>query len=378
MLSGLGLRLVFSTALVAVGVGAGAARAQDDLDALPPAELAERAKQEGQVVVYAFTSRIARVEQAFEAAYPGIDLVPFAMSSTQQIARLKFESGAGIANAGVAYISDAPVVQEELVTPGILQNYIPPDFKDRVPMEHQEPLLANRLSTKVLMYNEEAHPDGAPVRNLWELTLPEWRGRVVMVDPLVRGDYLDLMAEIVAQDEAMASAYEAQVGKPIKHEDGVESAGEQWLADLFANGVVLVSNTDAVNDAVGKKGQANPPVGFTTYPDRRDNEEEGRALQIANEVEPAPGILFPASLAVVKDAPHPAAARLLIHFMMGDDSPTGGDAFQPFYVAGDYATRTDIEPHPDAIPLDELRAWPIDPERLVEIQDVADLILTLQ
>lgn len=376
MRNGWGLRLALAAALAAPALGAAGAQ---ELDALPPAELAARAQQEGQVVVYAFTSRIARVEQAFEAAYPGIDLVPFDMSSTQQIARLKSESEAGIANADVAYISDAPVVFEELVKTGILQRYVPPDFKDRVPAEHQEPLLANRLSTKVLMYNEEAHPDGAPVTNLWELTLPEWRGRVVMVDPLVRGDYLDLMAEIVLQEDAMAKAYEAQFGRPIELKEGFASAGEQWLGDLFANGVVLVNNTDAVNDAVGKKGQANPPVGFTTYSDRRDNEEEGRALQIANAVEPAPGILFPASLAVVKDAPHPAAARLLIHFMMGDDSPTGGDAYKPFYVPGDYATRTDIEPHPDAVPLEELRAWRIDPERLVEVrQDVADLILTLQ
>ena len=30
---------------------------------------------------------------------------------------------------------------------------------------------------------------------------------------------------------------------------------------------------------------------------------------------------------MVDKAPNPAAARLLIHFMMGDDSPTGGDAY---------------------------------------------------
>jgi iron(III) transport system substrate-binding protein len=44
----------------------------EDLDALIAA-----AEAEGQVVVYSFTSRISRVETAFEAAYPGIDLVPF-------------------------------------------------------------------------------------------------------------------------------------------------------------------------------------------------------------------------------------------------------------------------------------------------------------
>jgi iron(III) transport system substrate-binding protein len=48
-------------------------------------------------------------------------------------------------------------------------------------------------------------------------------------------------------------------------------------------------------------------------------------------------------------------------------------------VAGDYATRTDIVPHPDAAPLGEFSTWSIDPVRIAEIRDdVGDLILTLQ
>ena len=96
------------------------------------------------------------------------------------------------------------------------------------------------------------------------------------------------------------------------------------------------------------------------------------------DVEPASGISFPAMLALVKGAEHPNAARLLIHFMMGDDSETGGEAYKPFYVPGDYATRTDITPHPDAVPLADLNAWYIDPVKSSEIRaTVADFILGL-
>jgi iron(III) transport system substrate-binding protein len=177
----------------------------------------------------------------------------------------------------------------------------------------------------------------------------------------------------------MAAAYEELYGQPIELDDGIENAGEQWIADLFANGVILVDDTDTVNEAIGLIGQENPPIGFSTYSDRRDNEEEGWALQLANDVVPSPGIAFPALLGIVRDAQHPAAARLLIHFMMGDDSPTGGSGYAPFYVPGDYATRTDIEPHPDAVPLEEFNAWRINPEATFEIrQEVADFILVLQ
>ncbi|WGF87739.1 ABC transporter substrate-binding protein [Marinivivus vitaminiproducens] len=350
-----------------------------DLETLTAAELLPQAQVEGKVTVYAFTSRIGRVEEAFEAVYPGIDMVTFDMSSTEQIARIKSEAAAGIAGADVVYISDAPVVLTELLAEGQVARHVPPRMQDRVPAAFQTPLLAQRLSTKVLMYNEESYPDGSPVANLWDLTKPEWAGRVVMVDPLQRGDYLDLMTEIVLRSDAMAEAYQAAFGEPIALDDGIDSAGEQFIADLFANDVVLVGSTDDANVAIGAKGQADAPVGFTSYSDRRDNEDEGWALQVANDVAPANGIVFPAYLAVTPNAASPAAARLAIDFMMGDDSDTGGAAFAPFYVAGDWATRADIAPHPDAIPLAEFNGWQIDPAKTAAIRaEVADLILTLQ
>ncbi len=350
--------------------------AGSELDGLSMEELAERAAEEGEVVVYSFTSRIAEVETAFEEAYPEVDLIGLDISSTEQITRLQAEAEAGVAEADVAYISDAPVVIGDLVEEGILTRYVPPDVADTVPQEFTEPLLSNRLSTKVLMYNEEAHPDGPPVDNLWALTEPEWRGRVVSVDPLVRGDYLDLMTEIAMQDEAMAQAHEEHFGQPAENPD---EAGEQWIRDLFANEPVLVDDTDNVNAAIGAVGQADPPIGFTSYSDRRDNEDEGWALQVAEGVQPAVGITFPALLGLVRDAPHPAAARLAIAFLMGDDSETGGPGYEPFYVAGDYAARDNITDHPDALPLDELNAWQIDPAALYEERDqIADLVLTLQ
>ena len=350
-----------------------------DLDTLSAEELLVQAQQEGQVTVYAFTSRIGRVEEAFEAAYPGIDMISFDISSTEQIARIRSEAQAGVAGADVFYMSDAPVVLTDLVADDLVAAYVPPRVEELVPDQFRSPLLAQRLSTKVLMYNEEAFPDGAPVKNLWDLTKPEWSGRVIMVDPLQRGDYLDLMTEIVLQSDAMASAYEAAFGEAITLDDGIDNAGQQFIADLFANDLVLVGSTDDVNAAIGALGQDNPPIGFTSYSDRRDNEDEGWALQVANEVEPANGIVFPAFLALNPQTEHPAAARLLVDFMMGDESETGGPAFAPFYVAGDWATRTDIAPHPDAIPLADFTGWQIDPAATAEIRaEVADFILTLQ
>ncbi|MGW2095093.1 ABC transporter substrate-binding protein [Promicromonospora sukumoe] len=350
-----------------------------DWTALDHAELVERAEEEGQVTVYAFTSRIAAIEESFEAEYPGIDVVASDISSSELITRLASEHTAGTATADVAYVSDAPVVVTELLADGVLTPYLPARLADSLPQEFQEPLVANRLSTKVLMYNEDAYPDGSPVTNLWELTEQDWAGKVVLVDPNVRGDYLDLATEMSLRADEMAAAYADHFGEELALEDGVPDAGLQFMKNLYANDAVLVDDTDTVNAAVGATGQDDPPVGFTSYSDRRDNEDEGWALQVADGVAPANGIVFPAYLGVTANAANPAAARLLIDHMMGDDSETGGPGFEPFYVAGDYPTRTDVVAPDDALPLDELGAWQIDAETSAERRDdVADFLLTIQ
>lgn len=369
------------TALVLAACAPSAAEpaaSETDWESMTHDELVAAAEEEGTVSVYAFTSRIASVEEAFEAQYPAIDVVASDISSTELIQRLASEHAAGSVTADVAYVSDAPVVVTELLADGILTPYLPPRVADVLPAEHQQPLAANRISTKVLMYNEEAYPDGAPVDNLWALTEDEWAGKVVLVDPTVRGDYLDLVTEMSLRADEMAEAYQAHFGEEITLDDGVEDAGLQFVADLYANDAVLVDDTDTVNAAVGATGQQDPPVGFTTYSDRRDNEDEGWALQVADGIAPSPGIAFPALLGLTAAPANPAAARLLIDFMMGDDSETGGAGFEPFYVAGDYPTRTDVVAPEGAVSLDELGAWTIDAEASAERRDaVSDFLLTL-
>src|SRR5690606_8359743 len=135
----------------------------------------------------------------------------------------------------------------------------------------------------------------------------------------VRGDYLDLATELSLRADEMADAYAEHFGEEITLEDGVLDAGLQFMKNLYANDAVLVDNTDTVNAAVGATGQEAPPVGFTSYSDRPDNEDEGWALQVAEGGVPAPGIGFPAYLGVTAGAENPAAARLLIDYMRGDD-----------------------------------------------------------
>ncbi|EMS95621.1 extracellular solute-binding protein [Agrobacterium tumefaciens str. Cherry 2E-2-2] len=368
------------TALCLAGLFAVPAIGQtSDLDKMTPEQLLPLAQKEGSVTVFSLSSRIARVEKAFEAKYPGVDFIGLDMSSTKQIARLEAEQQAGVHAVDVLYLADTPVVFTKLLSKGAVTNYLPPRVAGQINDNNKAPLLAHRLSTKVLMYNEKAYPKGSPITNLWQLTLPEWRGKVLMVDPSQRGELLDLLTEITLHPDEMAAAYKTQFGKEIEVEAKLQGAGEQFVKDLFENDLILVPNSDVLNKSVGDVNAKAPPVAFGTYSDRRDNKKEGWALQIANDVEPANGILFPAVLALANKAPHPAAARLAIDFMFGDDSPTGGAAYEPFDVPGDYATRETIRDNPDSVKLEELEAWTINPEKTAAARNrVADLIITLQ
>ena len=82
----------------------------EDLDGLTPEQLLPLAKKEGSVTVFSLSSRIAKIEKAFEDAYPGIDLIGLDMSSTKQIARVEAEQQAGVHAVDVLYIADTPVV----------------------------------------------------------------------------------------------------------------------------------------------------------------------------------------------------------------------------------------------------------------------------
>ncbi|MEX2374194.1 MAG: ABC transporter substrate-binding protein, partial [Dehalococcoidia bacterium] len=324
---------------------------------MSPEELYEMALDEGQVTVWSLSSRIAQVEVAFEEQYPGIDLIGLDINSTNQIARLIAEQNAGINAVDVLYMSEAPTVFGELVPDGRLIRYLPPRIEGQIAEDLTQPLVTHRLSSRALMYNEAAYPDGSPITNLWQLTTPEWRSKVLMEDPTQRGEVLDLLTEIALRDDEMAAAYEEQFGEAIAVDSHLDGAGQQFIQDLFENDLILIASSSTVRASVGDKDAQDPAVGFMTYSSMRDNEQEGWALQIANGVNPASGILFPAVLAIANNAPNPAAARLVIDFMFGDDSATGGAGFEPFAVPGDYAARRTIQDSPDALPLEDVNLW---------------------
>ncbi len=118
--------------LLATSVAMPVAASAQDLNSLCTQELLPLAQKEGSVTVFSLSSRIAKVEAAFEAAYPGIDMVGVDLSSAKQIARVVAEQQAGVYAVDVLYLADTPVVYRDLFAPGRVQNYVPPRVADQL------------------------------------------------------------------------------------------------------------------------------------------------------------------------------------------------------------------------------------------------------
>ena len=152
-------------------------------------------------------------------------------------------------------------------------------MKDKIPAQFQDPL-AITTNASVWAYNTEVY-DECPVKNLWELTEPEWKGKVAFYDPLSKPTYPDWFNQTeMHHDDEMAAAYEAQFGKELDR--GEESATRAWVKAFAANGPLLTDSRRRDlrgGRAPGPEGAVLRPPELGQVPRQRRQGLQARALQ---------------------------------------------------------------------------------------------------
>ncbi|MGL4237418.1 ABC transporter substrate-binding protein [Tabrizicola sp.] len=306
------------------------------------------AKEEGEVIIYSVSSRVAALGEAFEAKY-GIKVVPHDISSDVQMEKFRREHRAGMQSVDVLYNNETPVMLEEFMPQEMVWNFVPDGLEGVLAPEEMSPFLVHRWSSRILAYNAAEHPEGVPFDNLWDLTKEEWKGRVQTPDPLGSAVQTSVYQSILANPDAMAAAYEKEFGEPLVISEAVvEAVGElptidapnaahEWFYRFLQNEPVYISSTNKIFENVGQVGQTGAPVGFVTFSKLRDVEPGKIEAAPAYGVEPAMGLAYPTVIVVADNAPNPNAAKLLIRFMME------AEGFAPWNVIGDYAARSDLE-----------------------------------
>ncbi|OON98319.1 MAG: hypothetical protein ATN35_05500 [Epulopiscium sp. Nele67-Bin004] len=343
------------------------------------AELYEKAKEEGSVVLYSISSRCETIAEAFNEKYPGVICEPYDISSDELLEKVTREHAAGRNVADVVHIKDQDgTLYNEYVQNKIFYNYQPDDIMEHIDPAYSEYVTPVYIELTQLFYNGEAYPDGAPVDTLWDLTREEWNGKIVMQNPVDNSSLMSWIAGFTFDDTAqeLADLYEVEFGEPLVLSAECPNAGYEFLKQLKANDLVYTTSSDEASEAIGTRGQTNPPIGFAASSKMRKNESNDWVLEPVN-VLPNTGVPQINGLYMVEGSEHTAAAKLLIRFIMGGDDGTS-EGYEPFNTLGGWPVRDDIQPVDGVLPLSELNLGTYDPMATYDvINDVYDFWLML-
>ncbi len=319
------------------------------------AALYEAAKAEGAVSIYSYSSRVFKFGPTFEEKYPGIKVNGYDIDSAEIITKVLAEQSAGNCEADIIFLKDGPTVENVLQKRGLVYSYVPSTMMDKVPEKYRVPFLVHHTSTQAIMYNNEKY-DKPPVSSYWDLTTEKWRGRVLMPDPQKMSEYVEILSTVVMNADKMAEEYKRVFGKEIELSPGIENAGYEWIYRMIKNDLVVMGSTNAVAKAVGLSDQDNPPVGLTSISRLRDKKKDpNMKFTYIEDMSPMMGFSTNVIMAIVKDAKHPNAAKLMINYMMGDENGEGG--YKPYQTVGNFSVRDDHPPVKGMKKLSELNMW---------------------
>ncbi|MDZ4394216.1 ABC transporter substrate-binding protein [Cypionkella sp.] len=296
-----------TTVAMLIALTGGAHAEEFDLNAL-----IEAAKAEPPITVFDSTGKIVDMAEAFTAKY-GVQATGTKTKAPAQMETIIREVQAGNVQGDVSLISDVPAVMGQLLPGGFAESWVPPDLAGDIAAEAKDPLLVVS-SPNVLAYNTNLF-ESCPITNIWQLTDPEWKGKVAMQDPLGKPSYTDWFNQMQTYaDDKIRAAYSSHYGKPLETDQATATAA--FIAALAANGPLLTDADAAAAEAVAAPGQTEPFVGLVSAAKFRDNAGAGFSLGLCSGVDPIIGFTNATVGLIVKGTDSPNAAKLFIHYAM--------------------------------------------------------------
>ncbi|AWM87975.1 ABC transporter substrate-binding protein [Microvirga sp. 17 mud 1-3] len=294
-------------ALLLLAQAPGASAQDGDLEALIAA-----AKNEGPINVYDSTGKIVEIAKGFSKKY-GLKATGMKVSANSQLEMIIREGRAGNVQGDVVLITDTPAAFAQLIPQNFVESWVPPEMAKKIPAQFQKPL-AISTNANVWAYNTEVY-DKCPVKNMWELTEPKWKGKVAFVDPLTKGSYTDWFNQMAQHGDAeVAAAYKAHFGKDLKTDEA--SATAAWLKAFAANGPLVTDGDDPISEAIGAPGQKAPFFGLVSSAKFRDNADKGYKLGLCTDIKPWVGWTYTKLGLIAQKTKSPNTAKLFIHYLL--------------------------------------------------------------
>lgn len=278
--------------------------------------LIEAAKKEPAITVVDATGKIVAMADAFTEKY-GVKATGVKMNGQNQEQVILREAAAGNVRTDVFNMSNLPSVTSEIIVQGAGLSWLPPDLKDQIPAEYQNPAITS-LNPWVWAYNSDVHGDKCPIDNIWALTTEDWKGRVAIPDPLLRNETMFWFNQIAEHDDAaMAKAYEDFFGEPLKTDE--KSATAEWVKRFAKNKPSVTRSDTDVGPIVGAKGQEKPFMGFLSTSIFRDAKKNDYTMGICEGMNPWAGQLTPRVAVIAAGTKSPNAAKLFVHYIMTEE-----------------------------------------------------------
>jgi iron(III) transport system substrate-binding protein len=322
--------------LLAALLGALPARAEAPAPSAVTPALVAAATKEGKIAFYtSIELGVAQsVGHAFEAKYPGIAVAVERNGAERIYQRLFQEYGSNIHAADVVESSDASHLLD-YKRKGMLAPYVPQDVA-RWPAKQRDPdgtFAAERVMLTVVAYNTTlVKPEDAP-KSYADLLDPKWKGKMVKSHPGYSGN-------------TMTATYELS-----------RALGWPWFEALGHQQVLQVqSSTEPSRKlALGERAVMVDGNEYNVLLDQK----RGAPLKIVYPTEGTP--LVAGMAGVLKDAPHPNAARLFASFLLSREG-------QQFLVSEGQlrSFHPDIVEPEGRVPLKDIKVMTADPAQQEE------------
>lgn len=311
-------------------------------------ELYEKAKEEiaagAQLNFYSTTSFAEKAAANFMAAYPELDgkVVYAEIDDGETYTILQNTIGSGVADsADMALTQNGADLRTFMLDEGLTYTYFPEMYKDVVDEKFQKPAVVTFVDS-LFIYN---NTDGSiELSNVWQLTEPEWEGKVFFKDPTNETVNINFLIMLTSPEwvERMAEAYKDYYGEDWASED-YENASYEWIDKFLGN--VNYTYTSASDMAKGIASGAGGNLGLFVFSKLRKVDEADRGnltvVQFENDVKGFSGFMYNIYATVAKDTECPYTCALFINFLLGEEGFGGDDSWNS--NQGYYSANSSIE-----------------------------------
>ena len=306
-------------------------------------ELAKEELKDGSAInIYATSSKMLKVKDTFEEAFPGLTVDIMDLDNDEVLQKCVQEARASNVMGDVLQVKDVNGnVFYEYYEDGYIAPYYPKDICEHIDdalLKYGYPLYA---SQSFWFYNTEAFPDGQPITSWWQLIEKDDAGnqkyRLFTKEIGSETAYLSIFASFIANADMMAANYKEVYGKDLEYtydakgfafEVPENNAGVEFLWRFSQMKITFIGDGDELVEAVHNSTADDPALALASAGKITNRDDSGYNIAWV-VLNPYNGLQNLEYMYVVNNCKHPAGARLFIRFVTGGaDGASGG--FKPF------------------------------------------------